>query len=72
MDKEREYELLAALERDTTQTRHTTFTAILSISFLLPGFAVQAGRLTSVDFLGLNTTLSHLVFFPGFVFLSSL
>jgi hypothetical protein len=68
MDKDREYEFLAQLEQQTTQTRHATFTAILGVSFLLPGFAVQAGKLTAVEFMGFQTNLSHLVFFLGFVF----
>ena len=36
-----EYKQLAILEIESTKLRHTTFTAILSVSFLLPGLALQ-------------------------------
>ena len=67
MDKEEEYRYLSQLEIETTKTRHTTFTAILSISFVLPGMALQAsGKM--VKFFGREIELSGLVFFMGFVF----
>jgi hypothetical protein len=68
MDKDREYEMLAELERETTSTRHTTFTAILGVSFILPGLAVQATDKCPINILGLKTDLCALVFFLGFVF----
>lgn len=34
-----EYEYLSRLEKDTTSLRYQTFTALLTVSFLLPGFA---------------------------------
>ena len=43
------------------------FTAILSISFILPGLAIQAGEY-SVDFLDKNIQISKLVFLLGFIF----
>lgn len=68
MTKDREYELLSELERATTSTRHTTFTAIIGVSFLLPGLALQATAQSPVTILNIETNLSHLVFFLGFVF----
>lgn len=68
MDIEKEYELLSDLESKTTATRHSTFTAILGISFVLPGLAVQATNTCPVTILGLPTSLGSIVFFLGFVF----
>lgn len=68
MTKDREYEMLSELERVTTSTRHTAFTAILGISFVLPGIALQASTQFPVSILGVKTQLCHLVFFLGFVF----
>lgn len=68
MELEREYELLTALETATTATRHSTFTAILGISFVLPGLAVQATNKCPVTVVGLPTDLGSIVFFLGFVF----
>lgn len=67
MDKEREYNLLSELERSTNATRHTTFTALLSISFLLPGLALQAGTAASVPVFA-TLTIQKLVFALGFMF----
>lgn len=41
--KWREYDHLAQLERDSTQMRYTTFTAFISISFLIAGLGAQQG-----------------------------
>jgi hypothetical protein len=68
MDKAREYELLGQLERETTATRHATFTAILGVSFVLPGLAVQATNVCAIDMLGFTTSVCSLVFLLGFVF----
>lgn len=67
MDKEKQYELLADLEQKTTQLRHTTFTALLSISFLLPGLAFQ-GSTEKVEFIGRQLPLSGIAFLLGFCF----
>ena|SRR5918999_402110 len=67
MEKEKAYERLAALEIETAKQRHTTFTAILSISFLLPGFALR-GDPGSIVILGQDISLSRSVFFLGYVF----
>lgn len=69
LDKIAQYQLLAKLERSTTQMRHTTFTALISISFLIPGFAAQANHSAAVvHFLGYKTSVSALAFLLGFFF----
>jgi hypothetical protein len=67
MDKQKEYELLMQLELETTKTRHTTFTALLSISFVLPGLALETGT-TPLHWMNFETDLSKLVFLLGYVF----
>lgn len=59
--------MLAQLERSTDAARHTTFTALLSISFLLPGLALQAGA-SAANPLILSLSIQHLVFVLGFLF----
>jgi hypothetical protein len=44
MDLLQEYEHLTKLERATTTLRYQTFTALLTVSFLLPGFAFGLGN----------------------------
>jgi hypothetical protein len=70
LDKATEYEELAKLERSTTQMRHTTFTALISISFLLPGFAAQTSKNsnTPIYLLGHRTTVPALAFLLGLFF----
>jgi hypothetical protein len=64
-----EYEQLAKLERETTQMRHTTFTALISISFLLPGFAAHAsGTGVPIVVFGHRTSVSALAFLLGLFF----
>jgi hypothetical protein len=67
MDKEKEYDYLSKLELETAKLRHSTFTALLSISFLLPGLALRS-EAGAVVVLGQDVVLSALVFFLGFVF----
>jgi hypothetical protein len=67
LEKEKEYERLAILEMETAKLRHTTFTALLSISFLLPGLALR-GDSGSFVITGKSIPLSHSVFFLGYVF----
>ena len=62
-----EYKILSNIEMETTKFRYLNFTAILSISFILPGLAIQAGEY-SVDFLDKNIQISKLVFLLGFIF----
>ena len=65
-----QYKHLAMLEAESTNVRHKTFTAILSVSFLLPGLAlrpeVSSNSITVLGFPGF--TLSKAVFLLGFVF----
>jgi len=70
MSLKEQYEQLAELERDTTKTRYTTFTAILSISFILPGLALRPEAEGKVVHLpGFHdVTLSQVVFLLGFLF----
>jgi len=65
--KMEEYKLLSSLEMETTKFRYTNFIAILSISFVLPGLAIQAGDF-SAYFLCIEIPISQLVFLLGFVF----
>ncbi len=67
MDNEEQYKRLAALEIAITKQRYTTFTALLSISFLLPGLALR-GDPGSVAIVGQDISLSRLVFFLGYIF----
>jgi len=62
-----EYKILSNIEMETMRFRNTNFTAILSISFILPGLAIQAGDL-SIEFCNSNILISKLVFLLGFVF----
>lgn len=62
-----EYKILSNVEMETTKFRYTNFTAILSISFILPGLAIQAGGF-SIEFLNSTIPISKLVFLLGFVF----
>lgn len=62
-----EYKILSNIEIETTKFRYTNFTAILSISFILPGLAIQAGSF-SITFFETTILISKLVFLLGFVF----
>ncbi len=71
LDKLTEYKLLQSLELETTKLRHTTFTALISVSFLLPGLALQADRanpLPAVSLLGREYTIDKVIFMLGFIF----
>ena len=61
------YKILSQLEIETTKTRHTTFTALLSISFVLPGLALTRGG-TALYIWNYTVTISQLVFFLGYLF----
>jgi len=66
-----QYKQLANLEIESTKLRHTTFTAILAVSFLLPGLALKPEvELRAAPMLpGLaGFTLSKAVFLLGFLF----
>ncbi len=62
-----EYKILSNMEMETTKFRYANFTALLSISFILPGLAIKAGSL-SIKILENETTISKLVFLLGFIF----
>lgn len=71
LEKLTEYQLLQTLELETTKLRHTTFTALISVSFLLPGLALQADRanpLPAVSLLGREYTIDKIIFMLGFIF----
>jgi len=71
MDKVTEYRCLQELELDMTRVRHTTFTALISVSFLLPGLALQADRSTKlplVSLFGRNYEIDKAIFMLGFIF----
>jgi hypothetical protein len=71
MDSTEEYRLLAELEKETSRTRHTTFTALVSVSFALPSLAVgatEADMAPLFDVLGVPVAFSQGVFFLGYVF----
>jgi sterol desaturase/sphingolipid hydroxylase (fatty acid hydroxylase superfamily) len=65
--KEKEYERLVLLEQETTKLRYTTFTAVLSVSFVLPGLAANA-EARSVSLFVLTATVKQLVFLLGYIF----
>jgi hypothetical protein len=65
--KIKEYELLQKLELETTKIRHTTFTTLLSISFLIPSFSVDI-KSFDVQLMGETVPINKLVFLLGFVF----
>ncbi len=69
-DRWREYSHLATLERESTQMRYTTFTAFLSISFLIAGLGAQQGSNGEEVRLPLfgDRPLGALAFVLGFVF----
>lgn len=67
MTKEEQYKHLMHLEIETTKMRHAIFTALVSISFILPGLALKNGPTTMLwpDF---ELTVSQSVFLLGFIF----
>jgi len=68
MDKITQYDLLSRLEQETTRLRYGTFTALISVSFLLPGFAMTSSSTTAVSLFGQKATVSSLAFLLGFFF----
>lgn len=67
MNKEKQFESLMKLELETTKMRHTNFTAILSISFILSGLALNC-ETEKLEIFSISVTLSQLVFLLGFLF----
>lgn len=63
--KKDEYKLLMKLEQESTKSRNTTFTAILSISFILPALALKIDSGANHSEL---TFMCQSVFMLGFVF----
>lgn len=69
MTKLEEYNHLAQLEQETTRVRYATFTALISVSFVLPGLAVRAhGNGAADQLLALGLRPQHVTFLLGFVF----
>lgn len=66
--KIKEYELLQNLEIETTKVRHTTFTALLSISFLIPSFSIKIDNASTVDLLQMSIPIGKMIFLFGFIF----
>ena len=67
MTKLDHYKQLMQLELETTKMRHTTFTALMSISFVLPGLALKAeAQVEVIPFFGVK--MDQLVFLLGFIF----
>ncbi|MEO7616442.1 MAG: hypothetical protein ABIS86_20845 [Streptosporangiaceae bacterium] len=60
--------MLSRLEQETTRLRYNTFTALISVSFLLPGFATSAADKGTVTVLGRTTHVSAIAFLLGFLF----
>lgn len=69
LSRKAEYKYLTRLEQATTYLRYTTFTALIGISFLLPGFAsrVDVGG-ARIVLLGQPATVPSLAFLLGFIF----
>jgi hypothetical protein len=67
VDSQQEYEWLRNLELETTKFRYATFTALVSISFVVAGLAANATS-TAFRLFGTDTNLSRVVFFLGFLF----
>ena len=67
MDTKEYYKQLQGLEQETSKMRYTTFTALISISFILPGLSLKsdASQIVITDF---TITLDKLVFLLGFLF----
>ena len=65
-----EYEALCQLEQETTKMRHNTFTALISISFVLTGLAFRDESSSVVQIPLVETmTSSQLAATFGFMFL---
>ena len=64
-----EYEALCQLEQETTQMRHNTFTALISISFVLTGLAFrnETSSVVQIPLAG-TITSSQLAAAFGFMF----
>lgn len=72
-DKKEEYKYLSNLEMETTRFRYTTFTAILSTSFVLPGLSALPTLVTRTDDLYISLidarmSMSKMTFLLGFIF----
>ena len=67
MSAQKHYDHLARLELESTKTRYATFTAILSISMLLPALALRPEALGVGPILP-GISLSQVVFLLGFLF----
>ncbi len=67
MKKQDEYEALQELEIQTTRMRHNNFTALISISFLLPVLSTRTDKIV-VDLFGNSVQMSNIIFLFGYIF----
>ena len=67
METKEHYKQLKELEQETSKMRYTTFTALISISFILPGLSLKADA-SQVVITNFTITLDKLVFLLGFLF----
>lgn len=67
METKEHYKQLKELEQETSKMRYTTFTALISISFILPGLSLKADA-AQVIITDYAITLDKLVFLLGFLF----
>ena len=66
--KKEEYDILVKIEIETTKTRHTIFTSLLSISFVIPGLSISLMKENiEIQFFD-KTSLYSIVFMLGFIF----
>lgn len=65
--KIKEYELLQKLEIESTKIRHTTFTALLSVSFLIPTITTKSDT-PEIKITSFSIQLGKLAFLLGFIF----
>ena len=69
VDKLEEYRMLSELEQSTTAMRHSVFTGVLSISFLIPTLGASVGDSKSFIMVGdYRISLFSLLFTFGFIF----
>lgn len=70
-DLKEEYKILSNLEMETAKIRYATFTAILSVSFVLPGLyfsrSLENSYNSNIDVCVFKIHISELLFLLGFI-----